>query len=584
MNFLKIALFVALSVGLTACGSLSRFVGSTPITRNIDDEAIALNNAHARSINGVITVNILRARDRWPTGYTTLSGVRFSPTRTLGGTLTLDPLGIRSDNPVGEGREAVARPLAGSNYSATSTMETGAQYSVNPFAEQDNSESLYSTEQSEGLFRRYYEGGWPPTVVLALFVDSVSDGSTLCRIDGDGELAQYLNNLKSPLHRAAFNTKYPSSGHTCHDVFDAFKTVSSDPTAIVWKYDDSSKYSCKGGKCASIDRTRRTRIRQGLETPVVTPNKNVAEPCSAIANASTGLMQDLLRGKTAEGLGAKVTAINSSSGRELVITPSGLHLCNTLSSSRLFFQSVTTTDPSESNSQIIRRMFNAYQDHALVRYLLEKEADYSVPGTPKAKNQTVSGAERYFDDCLAELSAISQQPVQPIGPLPMKAAPKCETNAADFRQLLLLFAADQNHVRPFRQVNFRSFDDMVHFVGETLRLDSIDANLASGTIIPKDRNGLCIDREKTGLKACKRTLFEVDRRGSIDRARQVVQGHGVKVQHAGNTWHVLPELDTKDVKVGPDDRTGTVLTILSQIYLLNQSSEFLEAPDNVLVR
>lgn len=577
MTFIRIMVFLAILPGLAACGSFSRMIGSTPITRNIDDEAIALNNAHARSINGVITVNILRARDQWPTGYTTLSGVRFSPTRTFGGTLLLDPLGIRGDNPVGEGREKVARPLAGSTYSATGSLETGAQYSVNPFAEQDNSQSLYSTEQSEGLFRRYFEGGWPATVVLPLFVDSVGNGSLLCRIDGDGPLAALLNNPSDPSALAAFNAKYPESDHPCRTVYQAYSLAAKDLSSILWQYDERSDYDCIKSVCTLVDTSRRTSIRQGLSNPIGAAVSTSSKPCSKFLNGGNGLVEDMLRAATEEGLGAKLDAINSSSGRELVVTPGGLHLCDRLASGRRFYVKNSEANTDETNAEIIRRLIDAYQDHALANYLLRQTVVRDKNENVVSIEQTVaSNVDLNTSNCLSELTNIKD------GHGRLGRVLGCDVSDEDLRELLLKFASERTYWRPFKEINFRSFDDIIHFVGETLRLDEIDKGQSSSLAQRHRWSGLCVERVDNDL--CTRTLFKVDRRGLQDNANQIFKGHGVKVQHAGYTWHVLPELDPDNVSIGPADRTGTVLTILSQIYLLNQSSEFLEAPDNVLIR
>ena len=584
MTFVRTLIVCVLLACTTACSSLSHLVGSKPIARNIDDAAIELNNAHARSINGVIAVNVLRSRDRWPTGYTTLSGVRFSPTTTVGGTLLLDPLGIRGDDPVGDGREAVERPRAASNFSTTGTLETGAQYSVNPFAEQDNSESLYSRDQSEGLFRQYYEGGWPPTVVLPLFLDSVANGSVVCRIDGDGELAKYLNNPLSQIGKDGnelnsdlikFRNRYNIS-HPCHRIFEDFGRASMDALPTEWRYHENQNYDCKGNKCIKVDTGRRTSIRRGLADEIKKVDSQ--RMCLPIDNSSSGLMQDLLRGETEEGLGAKITAINSATGREVVMAHDKLRLCKSLPSGRLFYVKSTDQYKDESNTVIVQRLFDAYQDHALEKYLLEKKVDRSDLSKPEADDDTALDPDYEFGK-----SACYQQLIKIRSGNAIRA-PKCEIRTEDFQFLLKKFVESQSYERPFTAVNFRSFDDMVHFVGETLRLP--EQEVENGR-----KRGLCIERHNNGTKKdskpgkCKRTLFNITKRRQPEIASEVFTGHGVKVVHAGETWYALPELNLKDVVAGrPSDRTGTVLSILSQIYLLNQSSEFLEAPDNVLIQ
>ena len=73
-HILKAALLGAATV-LAGCGT----VGTAPsIGGNIVDDALILNEAYGAASNAVILKNILRARDRWPTTYTTLSEIELS--------------------------------------------------------------------------------------------------------------------------------------------------------------------------------------------------------------------------------------------------------------------------------------------------------------------------------------------------------------------------------------------------------------------------------------------------------------------------------------------------------------------------
>ena len=86
-------------ISLTLATLLSGCAASLPytpsrLTNGIDRDAVQLNDAHTRATNGVITMNILRARDGWPTGYTTLSGVQFNPDVELDLTGNFTPLGL----------------------------------------------------------------------------------------------------------------------------------------------------------------------------------------------------------------------------------------------------------------------------------------------------------------------------------------------------------------------------------------------------------------------------------------------------------------------------------------------------------
>ena len=105
---------------------------------------------------------------------------------------------------------------------------------------------------------------------------------------------------------------------------------------------------------------------------------------------------------------------------------------------------------------------------------------------------------------------------------------------------------------------------MVYFVGETLR-----------TVEENGKGKLCVENcFKTEAK--KRFLF------SVEEGANLGSHHAVKVRHAGKDYSALKAGLRKNSEF--DDRTGTVLAILSQILLLNQSEAFLEAPDNILLQ
>ncbi|MEO0882713.1 MAG: hypothetical protein AAFY34_08245 [Pseudomonadota bacterium] len=716
MHIAPIIISLVACFALTGCGTLAREFGSVPITRNIDDDAVDLNNAHARAINGVITINVLRARDRWPTGYTTLSGVRFTPGRTLEGTLTLDPLLGVNSTPL-EGRALAARPLTGTNFAGRGTLENEAQFNVNPFAERDNSQSLYAAEQSEGLFRRYFERGWPPNVVFPLFIDKVENGPDDCEIDGVGLLADRINNPNDVQVRFDFEKEYSARNHPCQIVARSFM----DAESLDWEYDPNSDYHCERGICTRLNTNRRTSVRRDFGGPGSYPLPIKENPCDNFENAATGLVESLLTNKTEEGLGNKLSAISSASGRDVIVTPNGIRLCDSLDGTRRFFVR-TEIQGTETDPEIVERLFNAYQDVELAEYFASRSGPTDArlfgddlyiydnfesqlvscvnppPITTKqdmdrcaAIRRTITSVAEYFDvevrvlnrhnryidlpirqiledlrrkDCIPNTSCTKHVDIAGCISDQIRSCPttellyeilraeflaahaimpdKCDVRphltmlrdllglSADFTledvcrskapaqsSLLTIeqfwlrrFASSRTYMRPFQTVHFRSFDDMVHFVGETLRLKKID-----GDAVQEEEIGLCVRRfsdedarryerlsntekdrrRKPQAGLCATTLFSVGRPGfrklgnTVGEVTRIggdlIKGHGVKVSHAGHTWYALPEVDPNQVGYGDveKDRTGTVLTILSQIYLLSQSSEFLEAPDNILI-
>jgi hypothetical protein len=102
---------------------------------------------------------------------------------------------------------------------------------------------------------------------------------------------------------------------------------------------------------------------------------------------------------------------------------------------------------------------------------------------------------------------------------------------------------------PLAMVRTRSFDDMIYFLGETLRNGTEESPTVAGNVI----------------------LFQT----YADRADR---SFAVRVEHAGRVYFVAPQIGTGE-SVGPRDVTGNVLSLLNQLYLLAQSDEFLRAPD-----
>lgn len=69
-------------------------LGATGLAENIEGNAATLNEAHTRAMTAIIAINVVRARDRWPTNYTTLSRIKSNPTLSLNGLASFGPLGL----------------------------------------------------------------------------------------------------------------------------------------------------------------------------------------------------------------------------------------------------------------------------------------------------------------------------------------------------------------------------------------------------------------------------------------------------------------------------------------------------------
>jgi hypothetical protein len=160
---------------LQGCATVSD-LGATGLAENIEGNAATLNDAHTRAMTAIIAVNVLRARDRWPTNYTTLSGIKSNPTLSLNGSASFSPLGLGNAD----------GPFVGSSASVSRNESANAEYSVNPFSNNDKTQGLLKPIQPEQL-KNYWLAGWPRETLMWLFVDAVTfAGETQpWYIDGD---------------------------------------------------------------------------------------------------------------------------------------------------------------------------------------------------------------------------------------------------------------------------------------------------------------------------------------------------------------------------------------------------------------
>lgn len=160
---------------LSGCAVVSD-LGATGLAESIEDSAATLNIAHTRAMTSIIALNVLRARDRWPTNYTTLSGIRSNPTMQLNGSANFGPLGLGN----------APLPFAGSSANISRNESANAEYSVNPFSNNDKTQGLLKPIQPDQM-KSYWQAGWPRETLMWLFVDAVNFNGDAhpWRIDGD---------------------------------------------------------------------------------------------------------------------------------------------------------------------------------------------------------------------------------------------------------------------------------------------------------------------------------------------------------------------------------------------------------------
>ncbi len=174
-QILKTVLISTTAVLAVSCGTIST---APSIGSDIVEDALELNDAYGAATNAVILKNILRARDRWPTTYTTLSGIQSSPKLARGGKVGLSPLGL--GNAVG--------PFTGSGSSFSNASSAGNIYTVAPFVAAGGGEAGILEPMGGAIFEKYFHR-WPRDIATLLLVNGlrVEEGGRERLVRNDGE-------------------------------------------------------------------------------------------------------------------------------------------------------------------------------------------------------------------------------------------------------------------------------------------------------------------------------------------------------------------------------------------------------------
>jgi hypothetical protein len=447
---MRVIIGLCASFTLQSCGLLQKtpFVGTDELNRNIASNAEVLNDAHADATNAVILKNVLRARDRWPTSYTTLSGVTAQPQVdfTAGGTFT--PLGL--GNPKG--------PFTGSSASVEQTGTSAANYTVNPFASDNNGKSLLEPIPDQ-IFARYWDAGWPKDLLFMLLVDS---------IDIEGQ--RFLNDHEDPEEFLAEAAKFMGA---------------SKCTKILQENDIPDK-----NYCAFSNLTYQYKIRKG------------DDECAEVANFDRlRFLQDRDVGEM--GLLAQIEKLSKLDERNIELE-------------------------FESKGQRIAVKLCKNSKFALL---------------PVSKT--------------VETGKLKQQVFSSRG----QTAPKDA---------------------PIATIKIRSIASTIYYVGEWLRFHgdhaSVDAEVKSGFVV---RPSECADDEDANR------LFSVFNREILKALVETNQDmFAARVRHAGKTYYAVRRSETSTVNSDScnRDRSGTVMALLSQLYLRSQDDAFLKAPEASILR
>lgn len=163
-RFAALALSALAGLALSACAATEAYRAREreQLTRRIADDAVAYNQAYSAAINGQILLNILRAYNRQPRQYMSMTGfqnsVPDSRVVSLGvGALPLGELGEEwGEAALGVGTETQLEP----------------DYAVEPFDSEDFS-AIALRPTSTDVFRHYWDSGWNRDLLLILLVDQM---------------------------------------------------------------------------------------------------------------------------------------------------------------------------------------------------------------------------------------------------------------------------------------------------------------------------------------------------------------------------------------------------------------------------
>lgn len=132
-------------------------------------------------------------------------------------------------------------------------------------------------------------------------------------------------------------------------------------------------------------------------------------------------------------------------------------------------------------------------------------------------------------------------------------------------------------------LRMRSFDDMIYFLGESIRKKSkTDTPESYGKYILFN---LYSDGKEAGAEASRIATQQAIKSPTAYLADFRVNNVKYYVAPIGVSGDI-PDTNQTDKGQGvkPVDRTGTVLSLLSQLYLRAQSDEFLKAPESTTLR
>ena len=153
------------------------------LARQISDDAAAFNDAYGQAVTGQILLNILRARDRQPRYYLSMSGITDSPSVRYQESLSASSI------PLGEG----ASPWGFGSFGLQRETQSRPSYALQPL----NADTLAKTvfqPTPVNVFAHYWSSGWSRDLLIFLMVERITRFETL---DGSRVIVEAVNDSNS---------------------------------------------------------------------------------------------------------------------------------------------------------------------------------------------------------------------------------------------------------------------------------------------------------------------------------------------------------------------------------------------------
>ncbi len=176
----RLALISLAATLVTGCGAApSASLRREGLARQIADDAAAFNEAYARSVSGQILLNVLRARDRQPRYYLSMSGIADAPSVRYN-----ESVGVGSI-PLGDG----ASPWGFGSFGFERETSSRPSYAVQPLSAETLTKTVFQPTPGN-VFAHYWDSGWSRDLLIFLMVERITRIET---VNGKRVVSEVLN-------------------------------------------------------------------------------------------------------------------------------------------------------------------------------------------------------------------------------------------------------------------------------------------------------------------------------------------------------------------------------------------------------